>query len=432
MNDRRLLVVDDDDSIRWVIRETFGKAGYDVAEASDGLAGAKMLNEGRYPVALVDIKMPGLSGLELLERLGSVLDEVSVIVMTAEDTMDNAISAMKRGAFDYVTKPFELAELEVTVEKAFQNAMLSRENLRLRKEIRERYEFGVHVVGRAESMREIYKTIGRVASSNATVLITGESGTGKELIARAIHAHGARVTGPFVAVNMTAIPSELLESELFGHEKGAFTGATEKRQGKFAEAQGGTLFLDEVGDMPLALQGKILRVLQEREYYAVGGNRTQKVDVRIVAATNKVLEAEVEAGRFREDLYYRLRVVPVHIPPLRERKDDIALLVDYFLSKTAHDRGSPKKAVDDRALALLTAYDWPGNVRQLENAVTRACLLSPSSVLRVQDFPELSGGGPARAAAEAGDLDDLLLEECRGLVARFAAEDRRDLHQVFV
>ncbi|MCA9772869.1 MAG: sigma-54-dependent Fis family transcriptional regulator [Myxococcales bacterium] len=430
--DRRLLIIDDDESIRWVLRSTFEKAGYEVYEASDGIRGSRMLADTGIPVALVDIKMPGMSGLELLEKLGSLLDETSIIIMTAEDTMDNAIAAMKRGAFDYVTKPFELDELEVVVDKAMQNALLARENLRMRREIRERYEIGVNIVGRHERMREIYKTIGRVAASNATVLITGESGTGKELIARSIHAHGPRVTGPFVAVNMTAIPSELLESELFGHEKGAFTGATDKRLGKFAEAQGGTLFLDEVGDMPPGLQAKILRVLQEREYYSVGSSKTQKVDVRIVAATNKVLQDEVASGRFREDLYYRLAVVPIHLPPLRERREDIALLLDYFLEKTAQERGAPKAAIEPRTVARLVACDWPGNVRQLENAVTRACLLSPSTVLRESDFPELREPGAGRPGALEGDFDTVVLAEARAQLENFEAAGRHDLHEVLV
>jgi two-component system nitrogen regulation response regulator GlnG len=322
----------------------------------------------------MDIRMPGMSGFEALDRIQAEGPGPSVIIMTAQATMQNAIEAMRRGAFDYITKPFDLDEVNILVRKAIDVRRLSQEVHTLRAEVRQKYEGGL--VGNTPVMREIYKTIGRVAESDATVLIHGESGTGKELVARAVHFHSKRAGRPFVAVNSAAIPSELLESELFGHEKGAFTGAVARKLGKFEAAAGGTLFLDEIGDMNLALQGKLLRVLQEREFERVGGTEPIKTDVRVIAATHHNLEKAVREKRFREDLFYRLNVIQINIPPLRKRKDDIPQLAEYFMHKYQSHAGGKAKALTPETLKILRAYDWPGNVRELENAIQRAITLS--------------------------------------------------------
>jgi two-component system nitrogen regulation response regulator GlnG len=317
--------------------------------------------------------MPGMNGLEALDKIQAGGQRVFVIIMTAQATMQNAIEAMRRGAFDYITKPFDLDEVNILVKKAIDVRRLSQEVTALRAEVREKYEGGL--VGNTAAMQEIYKTIGRVAESDATVMIHGESGTGKELVARAIHYHSRRAGRPFVAVNSAAIPSELLESELFGHEKGSFTGAISRKIGKFEAAAGGTLFLDEIGDMDLPLQGKLLRVLQEREFDRVGGTEPINADVRVLAATHQNLEKAVREKRFREDLFYRLNVIQINIPPLRKRKDDIMPLAEYFMQK--YQAGETKKKIlTPETLKILRAYDWPGNVRELENAIQRAITLS--------------------------------------------------------
>jgi len=374
MMNEKVLIVDDDESVRWVLKKSLEKEGIETALAKDAAEALDWLKEGGIAIALMDIRMPGMSGFEALDRIKSEGTGTSVIIMTAQATMQNAIEAMRRGAFDYITKPFDLDEVNILVRKAIEVRRLSLEVNSLRAEVREKYEGGL--VGNTPLMREIYKTIGRVAETDATVLIHGESGTGKELVARAIHFHSKRAGRPFIAVNSAAIPSELLESELFGHEKGAFTGAIVRKIGKFEAAAGGTLFLDEIGDMNLPLQGKLLRVLQEKEFDRVGGTELIRTDVRVIAATHHNLEKAVREKRFREDLFYRLNVIQVNIPPLRKRKDDIPLLSEFFMQKFQSHTGGKAKVLTPETLKILRAYDWPGNVRELENAIQRAITLS--------------------------------------------------------
>jgi two-component system nitrogen regulation response regulator GlnG len=374
MTTERVLIVDDDESVRWVLKKSLEKEGIDAVLAKDAAEAFNRLKEDNIALVLMDIRMPGMSGFEALAKIQSEGRDVSVIIMTAQATMQNAIEAMRRGAYDYITKPFDLDEVNILVKKALDVRRLSQEVNSLRAEVREKYEGGL--VGNTPAMQEIYKTIGRVAESDATVLVHGESGTGKELVARAIHYHSRRAGRPFVAVNSAAIPSELLESELFGHEKGAFTGAVARKIGKFEAAAGGTIFLDEIGDMNLALQGKLLRVLQEKEFERVGGTEPIRTDVRVIAATHHNLEKMVRENRFREDLFYRLNVIQINIPPLRKRRDDIAPLAEYFLQKHQTGREGTRKVLTPETLKALRAYDWPGNVRELENAVQRAIALS--------------------------------------------------------
>ncbi|OGW37478.1 MAG: nitrogen regulation protein NR(I) [Nitrospirae bacterium GWC2_56_14] len=384
MTNEKVLIVDDDESVRWVLKKSLEKEGLTAVLAQDAGEAFEQLNEGGIAIVLMDIRMPGMSGFEALDKIQREGKGVSVIIMTAQATMQNAIEAMRRGAFDYITKPFDLDEVNLLVRKAIDVRRLSQEVTALRAEVREKYEGGL--VGNTPAMQEIYKTIGRVAESDATVLIHGESGTGKELVARAIHYHSKRAGRPFVAVNSAAIPSELLESELFGHEKGAFTGAVIRKIGKFEAAAGGTMFLDEIGDMSLPLQGKLLRVLQEREFERVGGTESIRTDVRVIAATHQNLEKAVREKRFREDLFYRLNVIQLNIPPLRKRKDDIPPLAEYFMQKHQSGQGKPR-VLTPETLKVLRAYDWPGNVRELENAVQRAITLSQGDKIFPDSLP---------------------------------------------
>jgi len=384
MTNEKVLIADDDESVRWVLKKSLEKDGILTAFAKSASEALERITEGDIALVLMDIRMPGMSGLEALEKIQNEGRRVSVIIMTAQATMQNAIEAMRRGAFDYITKPFDLDEVNLLVKKALEVRQLSLEVHALRAEVREKYEGGL--VGNTPSMQEIYKTIGRVAESDATVLINGESGTGKELVARAIHYHSKRSGKPFTAVNSAAIPSDLLESELFGHEKGSFTGAVSRKIGKFEAAAGGTLFLDEIGDMGLALQGKLLRVLQEKEFERVGGTEAIRTDVRVIAATHWNLEKAVREKRFREDLFYRLNVIQLTIPPLRKRKDDISPLADFFMQKYQPKR-EKAKILTPETLKILRAYDWPGNVRELENAVQRAITLSPGDKIFPDSLP---------------------------------------------
>jgi two-component system nitrogen regulation response regulator GlnG len=411
----RVLVADDEASIRFVLREALEEAGHEVVDVDSGDAAWKALAEGRFEIAFLDIRMPGPSGLDLLERLRATGSDVAIVVITAQNTLENAVEAMKRGALDYLVKPFQMAEVLAAVQKALRTRSLEREVRTLRREAGTRGAGGERLVGRSTAVLEVFKTIGRVAPRDVAVLITGESGTGKELVARAIHQASPRAGGAFVPVNAAAIPRDLLESELFGHEKGSFTGAIEARPGRFREASGGTLFLDEIGDMPLELQAKLLRVLQSGEVTSVGGKRAEKVDVRIVAATHRDLDAMVREGRFREDLLYRLRVVPIAIPPLRERPDDIPVLAEHFVTRYGAELGTTARYVSERTLEYLAAHDWPGNVRELENAIKRALVLAPHEVLAPEDFAFLRGAPAAEIAG--GSLEGLVRDEVLGQLA---------------
>jgi two-component system nitrogen regulation response regulator GlnG len=420
----RVLVADDEASVRFVLREALAEAGHEVVDVDSGDAAWTALAEGGFAIAFLDIRMPGPSGLELLDRLRATGSDVAVVVITAQNTLENAVEAMKRGALDYLVKPFQMAEVLAAVQKALRTRSLEREVRALRREAGVRGGAGGdRLVGRSAALLEVFKTIGRVAPRDVAVLITGESGTGKELVARAIHQASPRAGGAFVAVNAAAIPRDLLESELFGHEKGSFTGALETRPGRFREASGGTLFLDEIGDMAIDLQAKLLRVLQSGEVTSVGGKRAEKVDVRIVAATHRDLDAMVREGRFREDLLYRLRVVPIAIPPLRERPDDVAVLAAHFVARYAAELGTEARFVSERTLEHLAAHDWPGNVRELENAIKRALVLSAHEVLAPDDFAFLRGA--AAPQAPVGSHEDLVRDEVR---AQLAA-DEQDLHR---
>ncbi len=413
MSGSRILVVDDEESIRWTLGKALEKEGYGVRAVGRGEEAISRVEGEGADLVLLDIKMPDRDGLEVLSRIKALRPDVPVIMMTAFGTMQVAVEAMKKGAYDYITKPFDLAEVVILVGRALEVKALTEEVVRLRESIRQQADPG-EVVGRSAAMQEVFKLMGKVAGSDLTVLITGESGTGKELVARAIHFHSRRADKPFVAVNCAAVPRELLESELFGHEKGAFTGATAPRRGKFELAEGGTLFLDEIGDMDLTLQTKILRVLQEREFERVGGERALTADVRIIAATNQDLEEAARAKRFREDLFYRLNVVTLSLPPLRERKEDIPLLLEHFLHQFAQQQKREPKSLSKEARDLLLAYDWPGNVRELENVIKRACVLATTSLILPEHLP-LSLLPASGGVSAAGDFEQT--------VARAAAEE---------
>jgi two-component system, NtrC family, nitrogen regulation response regulator GlnG len=417
---RRILVADDEPSIRWLLDRLLRQAGHAVTVVEDGPAALAAVAAEPVEVAFLDIRMPGLDGLEVLSRLRAQSPETAVIVMTAHGSVRAAVEAMQRGAYDYLAKPFDNDEALLLVERALQAKSLAREVVELRTGIQEVWEFGA-LVGKSPRMQEVYKTIGRIAGTDVTVLLQGESGTGKEVVARAIHHYSRRAGKPFVAVSCAAIPPTLLEAELFGHERGAFTDAHQRRVGRFEQAHGGTIYLDEVGDMGPELQPKLLRVLQERELERIGGGETIRVDVRVVAATNRDLEGLIREARFREDLYYRLNVVSVTLPPLRERREDIPFLVDHFLVKYAGDLGD--RALSAEALGRLLGYGWPGNVRELENAIQHAMVMATGGVILPEHLP--IAAGPAASVVPEGTLEQLIqkkLEECvRGLGARQSA-----------
>ncbi|SMP14136.1 two component, sigma54 specific, transcriptional regulator, Fis family [Desulfurobacterium pacificum] len=369
----KILVADDEKSIRIVLRKFLTSQGHEVVEASNGEEALSILKSGNVDLAFVDVKMPGKSGIEILDEV----KDVPIVIVTAYGTMDFTISAMEKGAVDYITKPFSFEDIETVLKKVLSVPS---------QEVEEEKPIEDEIVGTSRKMQEVFKLIGRVAKSDITVLITGESGTGKELVAKAIHRYSHRKDKPFIAVNCAALPPNLLEAELFGYEKGAFTGATSTKKGLFEQADGGTLFLDEIGELAPELQAKLLRVLQEKEIRRVGGSKNIKVDVRIVAATNRNLEEEVKKGKFREDLFFRLNVVNVEIPPLRERREDIIPLALHFIKKFAREFKLPVKELTPEAVEWLVNYDFPGNVRELENMILRAMVVSPVDVIDVSDL----------------------------------------------
>ncbi len=428
MSIKRILVADDEESIRWVLSRALKKKGFQVDLAEDGKQALSLLRSNGYDLAVLDIKMPGLQGLELLKQVQSEYPNTLVVIMTAESTMENAVAAMKNGAYDYLTKPFDLDALDAIILKAQKAAEVSEQIGHLKEELQEQYSFGRSIIGNSKPMQEVYKTLGRVAGSDVTVLVTGESGTGKELIARAIHFNSPRLGKPFVAINCAAIPRELLENELFGHERGAFTGATDRKAGKFEQADGGTLFLDEIGDMPLELQAKLLRVLQEKEITRTGGSQTMRIDVRIVAATNQNIAELVEAKQFREDLYYRLNVVPISLPALHQRKDDIPSLVEFFLKRAKEELGVGPVECSKEALALLKRHNWPGNVRELENAIKRATLLSPNHILMPSDFPGLLSSQGSKNQDES--LEALVARKLENSLAQMDLQELDNLYEM--
>jgi two-component system NtrC family response regulator len=378
-----ILIIDDDTSLRRVLEYNLQEAGYSVGTAASGEEGLQLFDEVSPALVITDMKMPGMDGMHVLKAIKERAPETLVIMITAFGTVDIAVEAMKAGAYDYITKPFNRDELRLTVAKALQFSGLTVENRKLRGELADRRDFRT-AIGASQQMEKVFGIIRKVADTEASVLITGESGTGKELVARSLHSQSGRKNGPFVAINCAAIPRDLLESELFGHVKGAFTGAVKDKTGKFALADGGTIFLDEVGELPLELQPKLLRALQERTIETVGGTKELKLDVRVVAATNLDIEKAITEGIFREDLYYRLAVIPIHLPPLRQRRDDIPLLLRHFCAK----HGAGDVTFDKQSLSILTGYAWPGNVRELENLVERLLIMRNGDTIITDDLPD--------------------------------------------
>jgi two-component system response regulator AtoC len=384
---RRILVVDDEENIRLVLRTLLKKHGFDVEVADSGEAALALVDAFDPDVILTDVRMPRMGGLDLLATLKAKQHPATVIVMSAYGNVDLAIEAMKAGAYDYVGKPFKPDEIVLALRKAEERETLRRENRALREQIHKENQFE-SILAKSKEMLDIFRTITKIADFKTTVLITGESGTGKELVARAIHARSSRTAAPFVAINCGAIPENLLESELFGHKRGAFTDATTDRRGLFEEAHGGTLFLDEIGELPLNLQVKLLRVVQEARIRRLGDTKDVEVDVRLIAATHRDLSADVKAGRFREDLFYRINVLLIHIPPLRGRREDVSLLIDHFILRNNARLGTRIRGVSTEVRKLLLEYAWPGNVRELENTIERAMVLAETDVLGLSDLPE--------------------------------------------
>jgi len=439
-----ILVVDDEIAICQSLKAILEDEGYQVLTASSGEEAIKIVAEEMPQLVLLDIWLPGIDGLETLKAVHAAHPNVLIIMMSGHGTIETAVKATKLGAFDFIEKPLSLDKVIILVSNALNVVRLEEENILLKQKVSHQFE----LTGSSSAITELKEMIGIVAPTNAWILIMGENGTGKELVARSIHHLSRRSHKPIVEVNCAAIPEELIESELFGHEKGAFTGATEKKRGKFDLAHEGTIFLDEVADMSLKAQAKILRILQEKKFERVGGNKVIDMDVRVLAATNKDLEKEMEAGRFRQDLYYRLHVIPLRVPPLRERKEDIPFLVERFLKDFAAKEGQSLKTVSDGALQKLMGHDWPGNVRELKNIVERLIILTPSNEIRADDLPELSlRSDSAAAAPEPAQVTDSLrdarldferqfiikkLEEFDGNISRTAEAiglERSNLHK---
>lgn len=381
----RILIADDEASIRFVLRSALEERGYLIDEASSGSEVLEKIKNLRYDLYIIDIVMPEISGLNLIDRIMEYHNDAAILIITARDTMFNAIESIKRGAFDYIAKPFDIDDVIHIVQRILEEK-LAPDREESKRDIPEEL-FSQQIIGKSRVIRDIFKVIGAVAGEDCNILITGESGTGKELLARVIHANSPRKNFPFIVIDCATIPRELMESELFGFEKGSFTGAIEKREGKFKIADGGTVFLDEIGDMPPELQAKLLRVIQERTFYPIGSNSPVKVNIRIIAATNKDLVSATRDGRFREDLYFRINVVSIHLPPLRERKEDIPLLAEYFLQRENEKRGAKKKSFAPETMKVLVEYSWPGNIRELENAVKRAYIFSKGKYILPDDLP---------------------------------------------
>lgn len=432
-----LLVVDDDFELRDTLVRRFGRGGFHVADAADGLSALELAQRRDFDVAVIDMMMPGMSGLELMERFNENNVDCEVVFLTGKGTIETAVQAMKLGAFDYLQKPFPLQDLETVVRRAFERRALRKENRQL-KALLQRSQPRTEMVGRSPAAQEVLRLIERAGPSDKAILIQGESGTGKELVARALHKASTRADKPMVVINCAALPESLLESELFGHEKGAFTGAATAKPGLFEVADGGTLFIDEIGEMPGSLQAKLLRVLEDGSMRRVGSIKERKVNVRLLAATNRVLSEEVKAGRFREDLYYRINVMSLELPPIRERKGDIPLLVEHFLG--------PDWGIEERAMEAIERYSWPGNVRQLMNAIERGKIMGDGRIVRLRDLPRevIDQVVPSQATAvPISELDDLasierskvveIMQRERGNKTRAARSlgiDRRKLYRL--
>jgi DNA-binding NtrC family response regulator len=437
----RILVVDDEEQMRGLLVKVLERKGYQVSVCGNGADALDFLEREPADLVVTDVRMPGLSGMEALRAIKELNPEIVVIIMTAFGSIDQAVQAVKEGAYDYINKPFKIDEMLLTIEKALEERRLRHEVSALRQELRTRYHFE-NLIGKSRAMQEIFGLIEQVAGSRSTVMVYGKSGTGKELVAKAIHYNSPRASRAFVAVNCAAIPAELLESELFGHERGSFTGAIATKVGKFELATGGSLFLDEVGSMRLDLQAKILRALQEREVERVGGTRTIKIDVRVIAATNRDLKKAVEEEAFREDLYYRLNVVPITLPDLKDRQEDIPLLANHFVQKFAQESNPAIREISKEAMAVLMSHAWPGNVRELENVIERAVTLGHGPAVLPADLPPNLAGGAnplERALAREATLEDLerdyiamILQRTKGHQIRAATIlgiDRRTLYR---
>jgi two-component system nitrogen regulation response regulator GlnG len=428
MADERILIADDEDGLRWVLEKGFRGAGYQVTAVKDGAAALREAEAQPFDMILLDIRMPGIDGLALLKQVRERRPDAQVVIMTAHGTMETAVQAMQDGAYDYLAKPFDLDEALLLAERALSARRLTQEVASLKAGLKEVWEFGA-LVGRHPTMQEVYKTIGRVAASDVSVLLRGESGTGKELVARALHHYSRRAGRPFIGISAAAIPATLLESELFGHEKGAFTDAKERRLGKLELAHGGSVFFDEIGDMPPELQVKLLRALQERTFERVGGHELIRMDVRVLAATHRDLEAMMKEGRFREDLFYRLNVVSLSLPALRDRRGDIPLLADHFLAKYAATLG--ERIIAPEAMDRLVGYDWPGNVRELENVIQRAMVMATGGAILPEHLP-IGPVSAAAAVAPDASLEEIIerkMQECvRGLRGHASA----NLHALMV
>ena len=412
----KILVVDDEQSLREVMSIMLKRAGYDVTEASDGEQAIGQVNKDIYDLVITDLRMPKADGMDVLKAVKSSSPDTVVLVVTAFGTADSAVEAMKQGAYDYLTKPFQVDEVQLIIRNALEKRRLSTENMLLKREMASQSSFA-QIVGQSEAMQKVFDVVRKVADSKSNVLICGESGTGKELVARAIHYNSVRSAMPFVAVNCSAVPETLLESELFGHMKGSFTGAVANKAGLFEIANGGTIFLDEIGDTTPTIQVKLLRVIQEREFRRVGGNQDMKVDVRVIAATNRDLEKAVADGSFREDLYYRLDVIPIRLPPLRLRAGDIPLLVTHFLGKFSQESGKPAATLTTEAMHVLLGHEWRGNVRELENLIERVVAFSTGTAVSDADIrgwlhhavtPQPSQGIPTDLPEEGLDLEGLI------------------------
>lgn len=423
----KILLIEDDETMRDGMSQVLKRAGHDVVCVSNGFDGIKSLSKEKFDLVITDFKMEGMDGMEVLEKVKSIDENIEVLMITAYGTIDMAVEAMRKGAFDYVTKPFSPKEFIIRVEKAIKfrdakktEARLDEENKYLRHELDIQYNFG-EIVGASEKMKAVFEMVEKIAKSDSAVMIYGESGTGKEMVARAIHFHSNRKDNSFVKVNCGALAEGVLESELFGHEKGSFTGAIRRKLGRFELADKGTIFLDEIGDIPTGTQIKLLRVLQEKEFERVGGEETISVDVRVIAATNKDLRIMVEEGKFREDLFYRLQVIPIELPPLRERKEDIPMLIEHFLEKKSRQLNKKPPRVNEMALKELTNYYWPGNVRELENLMERAVVLCEGEEIGLKDLPMLLGNtnkSSLNLSREDLSLDEALEDLERQLIER--------------
>ncbi|NLV23238.1 MAG: sigma-54-dependent Fis family transcriptional regulator [Deltaproteobacteria bacterium] len=398
-NQFQILIVEDEAPNREALALLLKKAGYEIQVAATGEEAFERVNKTTFDIVISDLFLPGINGIEILKRVKKESPETHVIMITGNASAETAVEAMKEGAFDYITKPINFEKLKLLMAKALEKSLLVAENTYLRQQLRGKYRFE-NIIGTSLAMQNLFSRMEKVVNTDSTVLILGESGTGKELVAKALHFNGPRREKPFVAINCAAIPVDLLESELFGHVKGAFTGAIHDKAGKFEQANGGTIFLDEIGTMPLPLQTKLLRVLQEHEIERVGGNKKIHLNVRLISATNADLEKEVRLGNFREDLYYRLNVIPIHLPSLRERREDIALLAHHFLHKNCQELKRPKMTIAHEAMEALEDYPWPGNVREMENVMERAATLAEGNIIQVEDLPPQIGAGKTQTGWE--------------------------------